>query len=266
MEKRNKHDIFDDIAQYWSVEINNENYFRGKELPFERGSKEYFDYIIQHHKKYVYYFDRFVQYFMQDISSQKQPKLLEVGCGMGIDLVRLAQLGCQCYGIDLADKHVELAKQVFQIYNRQASIQKGNAENLDFPDEYFDYIYSNGVIHHTPTPQNAVNEAYRVMKPGGKGVIMLYAKYSINNLAHILLRRPYENPRGDNPIARDAHFVYKYSKSEIRKMFKNFRSVTIEKEYLFGAGWEKIYDLIPKPIYMVLSKIVGWHFLIFFEK
>lgn len=266
MDHKRQDDIFDEISRYWSAEINNEIYFKEKELPYERGSKEYFDYIIQHHEKYVYYFDRVIQYFTQDISSQKQSKLLDIGCGMGIDLLKLAQLGYQCYGIDLADKHVELAKQVFQIYNRQAVIQKGNAEKLDFPDESFDCIYSNGVIHHTLTPQNAINEVYRVMEPGGKGFIMLYAKYSMNNLAHILSRKPFENPRGDNPVARDAHFVYRYSKSEIRKMFKNFSSVNLEKEYLFGAGWGKIYDLIPKRIYRLLSKILGWHLLIFFEK
>jgi len=44
---KKQEDVFDYISQYWSEEINNENYFKGKQLPFERGSKEYFDHILQ---------------------------------------------------------------------------------------------------------------------------------------------------------------------------------------------------------------------------
>jgi len=185
---------------------------------------------------------------------------------MGIDLLRLQELQYQCYGIDLADKHVELAKKLFQIYNHKVIIQKGNAESLDFPDECFDYIFSSGVIHHTATPQKAINEVYRVMKPGGKGFIMLYAKYSLNNFVHILSKIPFENPHGTNKVAKDAPFVYRYSRGDIKRMFRKFRTVKIEKEYLFGAGWGKIYDFTPKPVYRFFSKILGWHLLIFFEK
>jgi len=258
--------IFEEISNYWSAELNNEVYFKGKDANIERGSKEYFDHIIKNREKYVYYFERFTKYLSHEKKSEEQPKLLEIGCGMGVDLIRLSRLNYRCYGIDLADNHIELAKKLFQIHNRDAVIQKGNAEKLDFPDEYFDAVYSAGVIHHTQTPQNAIDEIYRVMKPGGKGCMMLYAKYSLNNLVHALLQKPFENPRGDNKISRDAHFVYRYSKSDIYRMFKKFKSVKVEREYLYGAGWGRIYDLTPRFAYRLLSKIVGWHLLIFFKK
>ncbi len=48
-----KNSIFERIAEYWSEELNNEVYFQGKQSPFERGSKEYFDYIIQQRETYL---------------------------------------------------------------------------------------------------------------------------------------------------------------------------------------------------------------------
>ena len=258
--------IFEKIAQYWSEELNNEVYFQGELSQYKRGSRAYFDHIIQSRRKYLYYFDKIIQYFQQGQPPSSELTFLEIGCGMGVDLLQFAEAGFQCYGIDLADKHIELAKQAFREYQQQAVIQKGNAEDLDFPDEHFDRVFSFGVIHHTQNPEKAITEIYRVMKPGAKGCVMLYHKYSLNNLVHILLRIPYENPKGTNKVARDAHFVYKYSKADIYRMFKNFRHVTIQTEYVFGAGWGKVYDMTPKSLYQALSKILGWHLLIFFTK
>jgi len=44
----------------------------------------------------------------------------------------------------------------------------GNAEQLDFPDEYFDRVYSWGVLHHSPDTPKAVAEVWRVLKLGGQ--------------------------------------------------------------------------------------------------
>ncbi|PIO48100.1 MAG: hypothetical protein CMR00_06450 [[Chlorobium] sp. 445] len=44
-----------------------------------------------------------------------------------------------------------------------------------------------GVLHHTPNPINAFNEVYRVLKPGGKAIIMLYHKHSFNYYVRIML-------------------------------------------------------------------------------
>ncbi len=67
------------------------------------------------------------------------------------------------------------------------SFQIENAEQLSFRDEQFDFVYSHGVLHHTPNPINAFNEVYRVLKPGGKAIIMLYHKHSFNYYVRIML-------------------------------------------------------------------------------
>src|SRR5262249_33669783 len=61
-----------------------------------------------------------------------------------------------------------------------------NAEALSFPDESFDWVYSHGVLHHTPNPQKAINEVWRVLKPNGRVIIMLYHKNSFNYFVRIM--------------------------------------------------------------------------------
>ena len=53
-----------------------------------------------------------------------------------------------------------------------------DAEDLPFENESFDWVYSWGVLHHTPNTERAVAEASRVLKPGGTAKIMIYHKYS----------------------------------------------------------------------------------------
>jgi len=55
---------------------------------------------------------------------------------------------------------------------------QGNAEALPIRNSSVDVVYSNGVLHHTPNFLTAVDEAYRVLKPGGRAIIALYATYS----------------------------------------------------------------------------------------
>lgn len=112
--------------------------------------------------------------------SARNKRVLEIGCGMGGHAWRFAKHAKELYAIDLSTANVELTKRRLELYNiKGANIQEGDAEKLDFSDNFFDYIYSNGVIHHTPDTDKAAQEIYRVLKPGGTATIMIYHKNSI---------------------------------------------------------------------------------------
>ena len=51
---------------------------------------------------------------------------------------------------------------------------QGNAENLNFPDNEFDLVFSNSVLEHVKNPKKALQEMYRVIKPGGKLLVIGY--------------------------------------------------------------------------------------------
>jgi ubiquinone/menaquinone biosynthesis C-methylase UbiE len=187
---------------------------------------------------------------------------LEIGCGMGTDSLLFAKEGLHITGIDLASAHLDLAKKLFGYFNLIGDFMKANAEKLPFKDGTFGSIFSYGVLHHTPNTERALKEIYRVLIAKGRAVVMLYNKRSLNNLAHWLTRKGFENVKD----MRDTPVTHRFSKQKVKKMCSDFSTCEIHTEYLFGAGWGRIYDITPKLIYRLLSKLFGWHLIVYLQK
>jgi SAM-dependent methyltransferase len=107
-------------------------------------------------------------------------KVLDVGCGQGIDAIEYARAGADLTGIDLTPRHVELARRNLEALGLEADIVEGDGEQLPFADETFDRVSSNGVLHHTPDIDAALREIHRVLKPGGEARIILYNRNSLH--------------------------------------------------------------------------------------
>src|SRR5437764_1320332 len=117
----------------------------------------------------------------------KGKKILEIGIGNGADGAMFALNGGGDTGVDLTEAALEATRKHFAVLGLQGVFQKENAEQLSFADGTFDLVYSHGVLHHTPHTQPAIDEVYRVLKPGGRAIIMLYHKGSFNYYIRILL-------------------------------------------------------------------------------
>jgi SAM-dependent methyltransferase len=93
---------------------------------------------------------------------------LEAGCGAGYWVAALNQRGLKVEGIEYAQNLVELVNSV----NPQLPVRRGDALNIDRPDNYYDTYLSFGVVEHRiEGPEPFLCEAYRVIKPGGKILI-----------------------------------------------------------------------------------------------
>lgn len=94
-------------------------------------------------------------------------KVLEIGYGMGSDHLALAKRGAICYGIDLTAGNLPITQRHLELNGYHSELIVGDAENMPFEDDTFDFVYSFGVIHHTPNMEKAAEEIYRILKPGG---------------------------------------------------------------------------------------------------
>jgi len=110
----------------------------------------------------------------------KNQKVLDMGCGTGEYALWYASHGAgEVVGIDLSEGSLSVAKK------RQAESTLDNVTfrsmdilECDLPDNYFDYSYSVGVLHHTGAPGRGFQHLVRVTKPGGIVVVSLYSQYS----------------------------------------------------------------------------------------
>ena len=109
-------------------------------------------------------------------------RVLEIGVGLGADHQRFAAAGAILSGIDLTERAVAHTKQRLTNLGLSSNIAVGDAENLPFPDDSFDVVYSWGVLHHSPDTPRAIDEVYRVLAPGGVARIMIYHTWSMIGL------------------------------------------------------------------------------------
>jgi ubiquinone/menaquinone biosynthesis C-methylase UbiE len=125
-----------------------------------------------------------------DFAGARGLKVLEIGCGLGTDGAQFAEAGADYTGVDLTEAAVELARRRFELFDIPGTFKTADAESLSFPDESFDLVYSHGVLHHTPDTGKAIQEIHRVLRPGGRAVVMLYHRGSYNYRVNIsVLRR-----------------------------------------------------------------------------
>jgi len=174
--------------------------------------------------------------------------VLEVGCGSGAHSRLLVESGCRLTAIDLTSRAVELTRRRLELWELKANIFEADAEQLPFPDESFDYVWSWGVIHHSENTERALKEMCRVLRPGGQISIMVYHRTSLcywvnfifvhGVLMGKLLTMSMEeicNRYSDGAIARH------YTKQEIRSLFAKYcRPLKIG---IFG----QMTELLPLP-------------------
>jgi SAM-dependent methyltransferase len=122
-------------------------------------------------------------------TSSRGLKVLDVGCGNGYVLSRYARQGAEVTGVDLTGTAVDLSRKRFALENLPGTFLETDGETLPFPDNSFDIVCSMGVLHHTANPAPMVHEMHRVLKPGGRCIVMLYHRYSWKNVVLLRLRR-----------------------------------------------------------------------------
>lgn len=137
-------------------------------------TKEYFDEIEEQRYSIHPWILDFINSF--DLRGKR---VLEIGCGMGADHLSLARKGGIMHGLDLVPKHLEITRKRLSLYNYKSRLTRGDAERLPYPSNSMDFVYSLGVLHHSPDTDKAVSEIHRVLKPGGKCFVALYHKHSI---------------------------------------------------------------------------------------
>ena len=112
--------------------------------------------------------------------------VLEIGLGQGADSEQIARRGARYSGVDLTAEAVRRTSARFNMKGLPyQQIVQGSVLELPFDDDSFDVVYSHGVLHHVPDIRQGSAEIARVLRPGGRLEVMVYAKHSLNYLVAI---------------------------------------------------------------------------------
>lgn len=250
--------LLDQIRDYWNEHIHDLEVARS---PI--GSAGFFRELDE------YRFDK-LRYLPQivDFSAYRGKRLLEVGCGAGIDLVRFARAGAVVTGVDISDVAIELARRNFAHNELPADLQVMSGEALSFVDDSFDVVYAHGVLQYTASAERMIAELHRVLRPGAEAIMMVYNKYSwlsaLSNLLNVELEH------------EDAPVLHTYSLREFRRLLAPFRHVRIIPERfpvqtrlhhgltarLYNDVFVGAFNRLPRR----LVRPLGWHIMAFARK
>ena len=111
-------------------------------------------------------------------------KVLDIGCGSGALATRIAKHGAHVTAVDLTQTAVDLTRKNAASQGLDVDVIRCDVEKLPLESDSFDFVFSWGVLHHTETFENALEQVHRVLRPGGKSLIMVYYR---NSLVYYLL-------------------------------------------------------------------------------
>ena len=198
-------------------------------------------------------------------------EVLEVGGGMGTDLAQFARHGARVIDIDLSAGHLELAQENFRLRGLNGTFVHHDAETLPFADNRFDVVYSNGVLHHTPNTADVVREIFRVLRPGGLAIVMMYAENSLHywrnlvwyiGLKQNVLTRHSMGELMSRSVERtdnDARPLVKvYTRNRLRRLFNQFTDISIVQRQMVPEELSpSLRSLLP-----MIERRAGWNLII----
>ena len=208
----------DRVRDYWNRRPCNLRH-----SPEPVGTRDYFDQVEA--RKYLVepHIPRFAQF-----ERWAGKRVLEVGCGLGTDTMNFARAGAMVTAVDLSSASLDLARRragIFGLDHRITFIE-ANAERLsEFVEPaHYDLVYSFGVIHHTPHPQQALYQIRRFFTgPQTTLKMMVYYRWSWKVIALVMKEAHGAFWRLDEVVARNSEaqtgcpVTYTYTKTSLRQ-------------------------------------------------
>lgn len=242
------------VRQYWDTHPLGLQYLTDPTI--EVGTPEFFEHIRpwMNPFKFSWIMDR----IDREAKALRGKRLLEIGCGLGYDSLEFIRRGVRVTAIDLTPTAVELARRHFEVVGVEAdAVEVGNALDLPFEDGTFDAVWSNGVLHTTGDTRLAVQEALRVVAPGGRAMIChFYRKPSWMYLMRELARQNIEYDEEDPPVNEfltDEEILALFNGAEIVETAReHYRALPACRSGLkavaYKYGFKPVYNLLPAPL------------------
>jgi ubiquinone/menaquinone biosynthesis C-methylase UbiE len=242
--------------------------------------------FFQRYDAFRYHVEAHILHRLDAIDFRGQ-RVLEIGLGQGADSEQIIRRGAIWSGLDVSPESISRVSARLRLralpYER---LEQGNARSMPFPDNSFDIVFSHGVLHHIPNVIEVQSEIARVLKPGGRLIVMLYARRSLNYLLSISVMRRLSiavlylgRVRGTGIVAghienakkmglskylRMSNFIHANTDGPSNPYSKLYDLSGVEKDFP-GFALEKSYQdhmhAPPLPVSWLkpLAGVLGWH-------
>lgn len=167
-------------------------------------------------------------------------KVLELGCGTGYFTKEIVKTGASVTAIDISPDLIKIAKNTLKCNNVAFKIE--NAFSTSFLDNSFDCVVGSSILHHLEINE-ALNEVFRVLKPGGS---MYFTEPNMMNPQIVLERNvPYIRKKMGNSPDETAFFRW-----SLKKKLRNIGYINVVVK-----PFDFLHPATPKPLINFIKKI-----------
>lgn len=217
----------------------------------------------------------------------KNKKVLEIGSGAGYDAYEFLKNGADYTGIDVTPQNIILSKKHLSFYGYNPRIVEMDAEQLDFGDETFDFIFSFGVIHHIYNIEKVLKNIHKHLANDGTAQLIVYHKRSIFYWVRLYLynwfwlgdRKKYGSFEDrlaaiETTGTNERALVRVYTKKEIHELLElqgfsilktDVRKLTPE-DFPCSEYFGKVFNFLPNFIKTFLEVRFGWYLSVVVKK
>lgn len=169
--------------------------------------------------------------------------ILDAGCGTGEHSIRIAQGGYRCVGIDISERTLrETRNNISRAgLDGKVTLHCESLETLSFPDETFDAVHCRGVLMHVPAFEAALRNLCRVLKPGGKILLMETNHEAIETRLVLLVRKVM---RRESTMNRTRSGLEFWSEREGRPFLVRISDVQYLMQQLNACGVKAVDRLV----------------------
>ena len=203
---------------------------------------------------------QFDQYLAAFLYQQPFQTVVDVGCGMGVGILELRKRACEAYGVDLPLVSRFWAQRGYP----PEAFFCADAAALPFPEDYFDIVYSMGVIEHIGTigghfslrddyqalRRHYAEELLRVAKPGGRILISCPNKSFPLDFQHGAL----DDHMPRNIINLIRHYLYNKTKANIHQTWGKYHLLSYQE---IGQLFKRPVEALPIKYFLGFSTISG---------
>jgi ubiquinone/menaquinone biosynthesis C-methylase UbiE len=175
--------------------------------------------------------------------SGRSQQVLDVGCGTGFLALIFAELGHTVTGIDLSPLMIDRALSKAERAGFKIDFRVGDASALDCDDEIYDVVVARHVVWNLPNPEQGVAEWLRVLRPGGR-LIVIEGKWAddeaVATKGRHRFRESFKDAIVEISVRSGIH------PKRLRKTHRFYRRVERELPYWGGPPADRLVDLLER--------------------
>src|ERR1043165_1477689 len=207
----------------------------------------YLDIENQRHSKHGRWIPKLLEF-----AKHRGETLLGVGHGLGTDWVQYAQNGASVIVCSPSGPQLELVRRNFELRGLQGNFVQAEPTSMPLEASSIDVVCISSLHHGIDHPEQVIEEVYRVLKPGGKVLVVTPAYYDVDFWVRTLFfwHRWFRPHRGKNPLRPRRRF----SARQVKHLFHRFAERSIRKRQLRRLEVPHLWRWIPLPI---LARLMG---------